>query len=223
MAEPRKIFRIEQTAASRHAPRRADTSAPAHNAALTAEIAALRALLAPPQPSMTAAARYRQTQRLTSELNLIAGAIAGGGGGCNGASSGPAGPMTRIGHELEEVVNSTAQATQAVLTAAEAIDQVAQNLSAALTGKFEQGLAQDVHDLVIKIYEACNFQDLTGQRITKVLSILDFVETHVARMLDEINNPATARRDGEQYLHGPRLESDSGHATQAEIDRMFEF
>ena len=130
-------------------------------------------------------------------------------------------PMTRIAHELEEVVNSTERATQKVLAAAEEIDQVANNLAAALSGKFEQGLAKDIQDLVIKIFEACNFQDLTGQRIAKVLATLNFVEDHVTRVLEEIKNPSAARRDGAQYLHGPRLEIDSGHVSQADIDEMF--
>ena len=42
-------------------------------------------------------------------------------------------PMTRIAHELEEVVDSTERATQQVLAAAEEIDQVANNLAAALS------------------------------------------------------------------------------------------
>ena len=40
-------------------------------------------------------------------------------------------------------------------------------------------------------------------------------------MLEEIKNPTAARRDGAQYLHGPRLEIDSGHVSQADIDEMF--
>ena len=95
-------------------------------------------------------------------------------------------------------------------------------MSAALSGKFEQGLVQDIQDHIIRIFEACNFQDLTGQRISKVLSILNFVEDHVARVLEDIaRDAAAARRDGSQYLHGPRLESDSGHISQTEIDKMF--
>jgi chemotaxis protein CheZ len=226
MAEPRKIFRIEETAASRLTEGIADAQAPLRHAELMAELSALRALIT------AAAMRHSgkievpakaESERLTSELNLIVGAI-GGTAMKAGAAGLPcdAPPMTRVAHELEEVVNSTEQATQRVLAAAEEIDQVAKNLSAALTGKFEQGLAQDIVDLVIRIFEACNFQDLTGQRITKVLSILNFVEDHVARVLEDIaRDSAAAPRDGVQYLHGPRLHSDSGHVNQAEIDAMF--
>jgi chemotaxis protein CheZ len=225
MPEPRKIFRIEEKAASRLGELVADAQAPLRHAELMQEISALRAMLAAmaQAPSdRSGAARNGATARLTSELNLIAGAIGGETASADGAGPDPAmPPMTRIAHELEEVVDSTERATQKVLAAAEEIDQVANNLAAALSGKFEQGLAKDIQDLVIKIFEACNFQDLTGQRIAKVMATLNFVEDHVTRVLEEIKNPSAARRDGAQYLHGPRLDNDSGHVSQADIDEMF--
>jgi len=226
MPEPRKIFRIEERAASRLGEQNANAQAPLRHAELMQEIAALRAMLAamasPPSPRSDGAPHHGATARLTSELTLIAGAI--GGEIARPRAAGPDAtvpPMTRIAHELEEVVDSTERATQKVLAAAEEIDQVANNLVAALNGKFEQGLAKDIQDLVIRIFEACNFQDLVGQRIGKVLATLNFVDDHVTRALEEIKNPSAARRDGAQYLHGPRLEIDSGHASQAEIDELF--
>ena len=226
MPEPRKIFRIEERARSLLGEQSTDAQAPLRHTELMQEIAALRAMLAamasPPSPSSDGVPHHGATARLTSELTLIAGAI--GGEMARPRAAGPDAavpPMTRIAHELEEVVDSTERATQKVLAAAEEIDQVANNLVAALNGKFEQGLAKDIQDLVIRIFEACNFQDLAGQRIGKVLATLNFVEDHVTRALEEIKNPSAARRDGAQYLHGPRLEIDSGHASQAEIDQLF--
>jgi chemotaxis protein CheZ len=226
MAEPRKVFRIEETAASRLAECATDAQAPLRHAELMAELSALRAVImaaAMRQTGETNAPAGTDNARLTSELNLIVGAIDGTATKANGAAlPSDAPPMTRISYELEEVVSSTEQATQKVLAAAEEIDQVAKNLSSALSGKFEQGLALDIQDLVIRIFEACNFQDLAGQRVTKVLSILNFVEDHVARVLEDIaRDSTTTRQNGAQYLHGPRLECDSGHVTQAEIDSMF--
>jgi len=225
MPEPRKIFRIEEKAAPRLGEQSADAQAPLRHAELMQEIAALRATLAAiaPRPSDgSGAPRNGANARIATELNLIAGAIGGEIERSDAARPGTATPpMTRIAHELEEVANSTERATQTVLAAAEEIDQVANNLAVALNGKFELGLAKDIQDLVIKIFEACNFQDLTGQRIAKVLTALNFVEDHVTRVLEEIRNPTAARRDGAQYLHGPRLEIDSGHVSQADIDEMF--
>jgi chemotaxis protein CheZ len=227
MAEPRKIFRIEESAASRRTENVADPQAAMRHAELLNELAVLRAAItaaAMRQTGKSDAASGADTERLTSELNLLVGAIGGNVVKANGAAGLPsdAPPMNRIAYELAEVVNSTEQATQQVLAAAEDIDQVAKSLSAALTGQFEQGLAQDLQDHVIRIFEACNFQDLAGQRVAKVLSILDFVEDHVARVLEDIAREAGAvKRNGTQYLHGPRLENDNGHVTQTDIDAMF--
>jgi chemotaxis protein CheZ len=227
MAGPRKIFRIEEMVASRLSEHGNEAHAPLHHAELMQEIAALRATVAAMAPRPTndsGVPRNGTAARLTSELNLIAGAIGGGvidgAGLAKPAASGA--PMTRAAHELEEVVGSTERATQRVLAAAEQIDQLANNLAAALQGKYEQGLAKDIQDLVVKIFEACNFQDLAGQRVAKVLAALNFVEDHVTRAIEEMKNPSVAvRRDGNQYLHGPRLDSDNGHVSQADIDAMF--
>jgi chemotaxis protein CheZ len=120
------------------------------------------------------------------------------------------------------VTDGTEQATQRILAAAEEIDQLANNLSAALKGKIEQGLAQDIQDLVVRIFEACNFQDLIGQRVSKVMTTLKSVEDHITSVLDEIKT-MSARPSGEaQYLHGPRLEHDTGHVSQIDIDAIFD-
>ena len=80
MPEPRKIFRIEERAASRLGEQSSDAQAPLRHAELMQEISALRATLAamaqPPSDS-SGAPRNGATARLTSELNLIAGAIGG--------------------------------------------------------------------------------------------------------------------------------------------------
>jgi len=231
MAAPRKIFRIEQTAAARSSDRAADSLSPSRHTQLMNELAGLRAMItaaAMQSPGKLEASKMETparagTERLTSELNLIVGAISGSTVRASGANLPcDAPPMTRIAYELTEVVASTEQATQQILGAAEEIDQAAKNLSAALGGKYEQGLVQDIQDVVIRIFEACNFQDLAGQRVSKVLSILNFVEDHVARVIEEIaRESAAVRRNGEQLLHGPRLENDSGHVSQTEIDAMF--
>jgi chemotaxis protein CheZ len=126
-------------------------------------------------------------------------------------------PMTHIAHELEAVSKGSEEATQKILAAAEDIDQVADNLTAALKDEIDRGLAQDIRDRVVQIFEACNFQDLTSQRVVKVMAALKEIEAEIARALAAIT-PAR----GAPSVHGPRLESDSGHASQRDIDLMFD-
>jgi chemotaxis protein CheZ len=221
MAERRKVFRIEQTAAAR-----LETTADAGQAGLRHreimhELRALRAALAARRDSVaSAAADFGEAARLASELNFIAGAINSSGkeaeDNARGSAAAPA-PMSRIDDELNAVISSTERATQKILAAAEEIDSTANNLSAALHGRIEQQLAQDIQDLVIEIFEACNFQDLIGQRVAKVLAAVKFIEEHIARVLEEIQTASAAAA----ALHGPRLDSDRGHASQDDIDAMF--
>jgi chemotaxis protein CheZ len=233
MAEPRKIFRIEQTAAMRLEENVETSQAGLRHDEIMRELQALRAALSTPSrrpPRRNGGGEQHEVARLASELNLIADAIRGNGedsgaraGGSLARSQSPSSASaTRIGQELSAVVNGTEQATQKILAAAEEIDSAANNLSAALKGKIEQNLAHDIQDLVIEIFEACNFQDLIGQRVAKVLGTLQFVEEHIIRVLDEIKNPTAAtRHDGAQTLHGPRLAGADGHASQDEIDALF--
>jgi chemotaxis protein CheZ len=204
MAEPRKIFRIEEYAAARRAPGADQPPEPFHHTEIMEALVALRSAMAAVPPSSAAKAEtaaQAQRQWLGVEAEQI----------------------TRIAHELAAVTAGTDEATQKILGAAEEIDQLANNLSAALKGRIEQGLAQDIAELVIRIFEACNFQDLISQRVTKVMTLLKFIEDHVGRALDEIKNAPSgpAADDPAQYLHGPRLDTDSGHISQAEIDAMF--
>src|SRR5271167_1531938 len=225
MGAPRKVFRIEETPGARLADDGAEASlrhAEIVQTQILQELAALRSAVAAPtssvsRPDMSSELAGTATGRLTSELHLIADRLAGGDAGDSDDVA--AVPLTRIANELLAVTDGTEQATQKILAAAEEIDQLANNLSAALKGKIEQGAAQDISDLVIRIFEACNFQDLTGQRIAKVMTTLKFLE-HPAVGGDGRSTPP--RDDAAQLLHGPRLDSDSGHITQAEIDALFD-
>ncbi len=219
MAEPRKVFRIEETAGLRLEPLIDDPQAP-RLAEIMQELGALRAMLAAAPPQQAAGAnalQHGEIVRLASELHLIHSAISGTKrehAGRDGSRL-PAAATTRIANELEAVMKGSEQATQRILAAAEDIDQAANNLSAALNGEIEQGLAQDVRDRVIQIFEACNFQDLACQRVAKVMATLNRIEDQLTRALGE---PMLA---GAPTAHGPRLESDHGQVLQSDIDAIF--
>jgi chemotaxis regulatin CheY-phosphate phosphatase CheZ len=201
MTAPRKVFRIEETVTARIARTSASAQDPQHHTEIMQALTALRgAMKAVPSPAGKAEATPRgENQWLDIEAEHL----------------------TRIAHELAAVTTGTEQATQKILAAAEEIDQLANNLSAAFKGTLEQGLAQDISDHIVRIFEACNFQDLTGQRVTKVMATVRVIEDHVARALDRIKNTPRKAEDAPGLLHGPRLDIDSGHMPQKEIDAMF--
>jgi chemotaxis protein CheZ len=219
MAAPRKVFRIETIAAPRFEPRSDQSHAPRHGEIMQ-ELSALRAMLAAaPAAASTqgSASRQEEIRRLVSELRLVQSAIRVDRR-TQSAASGPAmAPAARVAGELEAVIRDSELATQKILAAAEDIDQAANNLSAALKGDFENGLAQDIRDRVIQIFEACNFQDLTGQRVAKVMATFATLERQIARTLDEL-----ARVNAAPPLHGPRFAGDPGHVSQSDVDSLFD-
>ncbi|HME24961.1 MAG TPA: protein phosphatase CheZ [Acetobacteraceae bacterium] len=77
--------------------------------------------------------------------------------------------------ELDAIVEHTASATDAILTSCETIDDVA----VSLTGE----PATKLQDATTRIYEACSFQDITGQRINKVVATLKTIEAKVAQIV----------------------------------------
>lgn len=64
--------------------------------------------------------------------------------------------------ELDAIVGHTAQATHAILESCETLDEVAATVSGEPAVKPQ--------DATTRIYEACSFQDITGQRITKIVA-----------------------------------------------------
>jgi chemotaxis protein CheZ len=227
MAAPRKVFRIEELQAARLPAEEAE-AAQRHTEIMQALDALRSAFATPAAPSSSAVvagamSNGSETGRLASELNLIATRLAGGEAGNGHAADDETVPLTRIANELLAVTSGTEQATQKILAAAEQIDQLANNLTAALKGRIEQGPAQDIRELVLRIFEACNFQDLIGQRVSKVMTTLKFVEEHISSVLEEIKTMSARPQSGAmQYLHGPRLDDDSGHASQTDIDAIFD-
>lgn len=139
--------------------------------------------------------------------------------------------MSKVTGELGAVVGGTEEATQQILEAAEAIDQAASALGKVMPPDQQAQLSEDIQERVVSIFEACNFQDLTGQRINKVMTTMKFIEHHINVMMeiwggvDAIKQHAPAiidtRVGDAKLLNGPKGMDDEGHASQDDIDAMF--
>jgi chemotaxis protein CheZ len=204
---------------------------------LIAEIKALRTLVEPKDDAHrileTYQAQLSEMQKLKGELVIIHNAITRtkqeiatlhvtGFQGQN---------MSRMTHELDAVVNGTEQATQSILNMVEEIDQLASTMIEQGKDDAEKQAGREIQDRVVKVFEACNFQDITGQRISKVVNTWKFIESHVAQMMDiwggieafkEFIPEAPPEPEGDDaLLNGPKLEDDEGHASQDDIDALF--
>lgn len=138
--------------------------------------------------------------------------------------------MTTVTGELDAVVNGTEEATETILSVAEDIDGHASDLAAALSGP-NHDLANDIRERTVVLFEACNFQDLTGQRITKVVNTLKFIEDRVERMMDiwggieafkEVESDLPMAKGDDALLHGPGHTDDPDRIAQDDIDSLFD-
>jgi chemotaxis regulatin CheY-phosphate phosphatase CheZ len=126
--------------------------------------------------------------------------------------------------ELDQIVASTERATSDILNAAERIMEVAGQLPAEHA---EAG--QVLTDQATEIFTACSFQDITGQRISKVVNTLRYIDQRVNAMVEiwGIENLPTAgakpdanadTRQNAHLLNGPALPGQG--RTQDEIDAL---
>jgi chemotaxis protein CheZ len=125
--------------------------------------------------------------------------------------------------ELGNVVNATASATNSIMEAAEEI-----------LGYDDDDLEtyrNRVQTRVLDIFEACSFQDITGQRISKVVEHLAAVEKRLSRFASAVNaRDADVPPEPEEQvrqtrkevfmLHGPN--SDGDGVSQNDIDALFD-
>jgi chemotaxis protein CheZ len=128
--------------------------------------------------------------------------------------------LPTAGDELTAIVGATEAATHAILDAVERIEKAAAGSDASSAILAE----------VTAVYEACNFQDITGQRISKIVSVLQEVDRTVAGLLDTLDLPAVAAADSARapaartgdaaLLNGPQMPESAPN--QADIDALFD-
>jgi len=110
------------------------------------------------------------------------------------------------GAELEAVVGDTERATESIMSEAEAVMALGSGDSTTYKAEVDAAMT--------RIIEACAFQDLAGQRVSKVVTSLRHIEQRVARFAAtmggrdaEASEDERAETDRRQKLHlnGPAL------------------
>ena len=85
---------------------------------------------------------------------------------------------------LDAIVESTAQATDTILAAMEVVDGCVDRLRSHPEPAEIDSICDTIREKSMAAMEACSFQDLTGQRITKVVGTMKFVEERVNAMAE---------------------------------------
>ncbi|MGH6718728.1 MAG: protein phosphatase CheZ [Alphaproteobacteria bacterium] len=127
--------------------------------------------------------------------------------------------LPKASNELDAIVKATEEATGTILESAETID--------ALAAEFG---ADKIREQVIRIFEACSFQDITGQRIKKVVTTLSHIEARIMDLARVFGDEMRRRREhldqhtvkkpktDADLLNGPALAGQGNN--QDEIDAL---
>lgn len=140
--------------------------------------------------------------------------------------------LTSASMELSSVVSQTEEATSRIFDGVEKIEEIARELRSMKIDDYGQQRIAEISDMCTAIIEACSFQDLTGQRINKVVRTLGYIEERVQKMMEiwgsgEIERMPIPDADGIHMkdvggvvLHGPQALDSTN--SQSDIDKLFD-
>jgi len=131
--------------------------------------------------------------------------------------------IPEAGRELTEIVKSTEEATNKIMESAEII--------MSSDPEDAEKYPETVNASVMDIFEACSFQDITGQRVSRITETLEFIDrrlVHLDKTVGHIaendqlfeEEVASEQRKEDLILHGPQ---DKGEGeSQGDIDALFD-
>lgn len=121
--------------------------------------------------------------------------------------------------ELGAVIAATEEATSVIMDSCDQIGDKVENC--------DQAVKDGVMDEITKIMQACSFQDITGQRITKVTKNLKAIEDKVGALVRILEDKipgipkisSTDDREGDELLkNGPQMPDKA--VSQEDIDKL---
>lgn len=126
--------------------------------------------------------------------------------------------IPRAGKELDAIARQTEEATHTIMEAAEEI--------MAIEADDLESYRPQVESAILRIFEACSFQDITGQRISKVVETLKFIEQRALALKNILGvdpdrdapPPEPEEDEDRALLRGPALDGEG--IDQAQVDAL---
>lgn len=137
--------------------------------------------------------------------------------------------FTHMGSQLDAIVQATEDATNTIMESVEKNEALITGLRESIAEQAHLDVLDQVMENDMAIIEACSFQDITGQRVQKVMKSVAFIETRVNALIDiwgraniegSESDIEDTRTDDEKLLRGPALEGEA--ISQDDIDKMFD-
>ena len=117
--------------------------------------------------------------------------------------------------QLDAIVEATEHATDTIMSTVETNEALLAEIRPGIVDTGLQAKIDEISGNNMGLFEACSFQDITGQRITKVVRSLTYVETRVNKLIEawgrsELEKITVAldkkKSEDEKLLNGPQRE-----------------
>ena len=134
-----------------------------------------------------------------------------------------------IAEQLDAVVKATEKASDTIMGAMESNDTLVMDIKKMVKDPSVAAKLDKISENGAAVFEACSFQDITGQRINKVAKSLTYVEKHVNQLIEAWGKEAVEKIEvkadkektsDEKLLQGPQLAGKG--VSQDEIDKLFQ-
>jgi len=135
--------------------------------------------------------------------------------------------ITKMSDQLDAIVAATEDATDTIMEMSESIQNSVQKIR---DGEDLDTALNQIDDNCMAVFQACSFQDITGQRVSKVLKSIRFVEERINNLVEvwgvqEIEQEEVdglEKTEDEALLNGPQLETSKERFNQDDIDALFD-
>lgn len=133
-----------------------------------------------------------------------------------------------MGEQLDGVVEATKDASDSIMEAVEKNNEAVVTLKKSLEDPELIGLLETIENGNNAVFEACAFQDITGQRVSKIVKSISYVEERVTALreirgddeLEKVELSVVELTEDEKLLNGPQ--SKNAAISQDEIDALFD-
>jgi len=134
-----------------------------------------------------------------------------------------------MAEQLDAVIQATDDASNTIMACAEDNDDALAGLRKTITDPAQIKFLDQIANNGMEIIQACSFQDLTSQRVTKVARSITYVEDRVSALaevwgkeeLAKVKVKGSEKTEDEKLLNGPALDPNQS-INQAEIDALFD-
>ncbi len=138
------------------------------------------------------------------------------------------GRFDNMSDQLDAIVKATEEATNSIMEVVEQNSDTIGTIREKTDNPEILALLDELENNSSNIFEACTFQDITGQRVTKIARSVTYVESRVNTLIqifgkehiESVEIEDEDKTEDEQLLQGPQLQGEG--VTQDEIDKLFD-